>query len=355
MEYKTRQHMGQDAAAETLLIIDVGTGTQDILVYRKGEVVERSPKLVLPSPTVVKAGEISRATKERRPIFLDGHTMGGGPVARAIRVHLHSGYVVYATAEAARTFHDNLEKARAIGIRVVDSPPEEEVVRVVTTDYMEPELRETFSRFGIPYPTRLAFAVQDHGFSPEKSNRVFRFELMRESLEKGGWQLDALVSDPPRAEMTRMRSLLSQAPGSLVMDTGPAALLGMLCDPWVQRKASEGVILVNAGNGHTLCATIQGERVCGLFEHHTFSLTPEKITSYLRKLCAGTLTNEEIFDTGGHGAVVHGPLDTNTVAVTGPNRRMLLPQAYQAAPFGDMMLTGCFGVLREWKKFRGKQ
>jgi uncharacterized protein (DUF1786 family) len=341
------------ADPQTLLIIDVGTGTQDILVYRTGEPVERCPKLVLPSPTVVKAGEIRRATHAGRPVFFEGFTMGGGPVARALRVHLRSGYPVYATEEAARTYHDNLEKAREIGIEIVERSPVSDAIRVTATDYMEPELRQTFARFDIAYPQFCAFAVQDHGFSPDRSNRVFRFELLRKSLEKGNWQLDTLVSDPPRPEMTRMQSLLSQAPGSLVMDTGPAALLGMLCDPWVKEKARKGVILANAGNGHTLVATVREEAVCGLFEHHTFSLSPESLGTYLKKLRSGTLTNEEIFNTGGHGAAVREPLETDLIAVTGPNRRMLLPDAYQASPFGDMMLTGCFGVLRVWKRFRG--
>jgi uncharacterized protein (DUF1786 family) len=340
------------ADPSTLLIIDVGTGTQDILVYRKGEPVERSPKLVLPSPTVVKAGEIRKATRAGRPVFFEGFTMGGGPVARAIRVHLRSGYPVYATEEAAKTFHDNLDKARDIGIEIVNSPPDRDAVRVTATDYMGPELSEIFHRFDIPLPQNHAFAVQDHGFSPEKSNRVFRFELLRESLERGDWHLDALVSDPPRPEMTRMRSLLAQVPGSLVIDTGPAALLGMLCDPWVKEQAAKGALLVNVGNGHTLCATVRGEKICGIFEHHTFSLSPDQLGSFLKKLRSGALTNEEIFAAGGHGAAVHESLETDTVVVTGPNRRMLLPQAYQAAPFGDMMLTGCFGVLREWKRFR---
>jgi len=38
-----------------LLAIDVGRGTQDILVYEPGRAVENSMKLVLPSPTVVVA------------------------------------------------------------------------------------------------------------------------------------------------------------------------------------------------------------------------------------------------------------------------------------------------------------
>lgn len=340
------------AEPETFLIIDVGTGTQDILVYRKEEPVERSLKMVLPSPTVIKAGEIRKATEAKRPVFLDGYTMGGGPIARSIRAHLQAGYRAYATEEAAKTFHDNLEKVQSMGIEIVDSDPGGDVISVDTTDYMEAELRGVFTSFGIPYPKQKAFAIQDHGFSPDVSNRIFRFKLIRESLENGNWHVDTMVNDPPRSEMTRMRSLISQVPGSLVIDTGPAALLGMLCDPWVRSKTSDGILLVNAGNGHTLSATIHEETICGLFEHHTFTLTPEKLNLYLKKLRLGTLTDEEIFASGGHGAVVRESLETDMIAVTGPNRRMLLPRAYQAAPFGDMMLTGCFGVLREWNRFR---
>jgi len=336
----------------SLLIIDVGTGTQDILVYRKGEPLERSAKFVLPSPTVIKAGEISKATKERQAVFLDGYTMGGGPVTRAIMAHIQAGMAVYATEEAAKTFHDNLERAREIGITIVSHPPEGDVQRVMMTDYMEPELRNTFIQFGIPYPEHCAFAMQDHGFSPTRSNRVFRFEIIRDQLEGGSWHVNSLVSDPPREEMTRMSSLLARVPDALVMDTGPAALLGMLCDPFVKEAVKKGVVLANVGNGHTLVAALREEKVYGLFEHHTFSLTPAKLDGYIHRLCTGTLTNEEIFTAGGHGAVIHAPLDTDVVAVTGPNRRMFLPYAYQAAPFGDMMLTGCFGALRMWIRFR---
>ena len=40
------------------------------------------------------------------------------------------------------------------------------------------------------------------------------------------------------------------------------------------------------------------------------------------------------------------------MVVTGPNRLRLLLEAYQAAPFGDMMLSGCFGLTYLWKQFR---
>lgn len=63
-----------------LLAIDVGRGTQDILVYEPGRALENSIKLVLPSPTVVVAERIRQATRAGLPIFLDGFLMGAGRI-----------------------------------------------------------------------------------------------------------------------------------------------------------------------------------------------------------------------------------------------------------------------------------
>jgi uncharacterized protein (DUF1786 family) len=79
-----------------------------------------------------------------------------------------------------------------------------------------------------------------------------------------------------------------------------------------------------------------------------------KLESYLRALAAGTLTNERIFDDSGHGALTlesHIPSTSATpfLVVTGPRREMLRGSTlapYEATPHGDMMLAGCFGLLR---------
>ena len=334
-----------------LLAIDVGRGTQDILVYEPGRSIENSIKLVLPSPTVVTADRIRRATRAGRPIFLEGFLMGGGANTGAVRQHLAAGLPVYATPDAAGTLHDDPERVRSMGVAIETNPPEDAVV-VHTTDYMESELRAALSLFGIAYPENVAVAVQDHGYSPHRSNRIHRFELMRERLDAGEWDLTSLASDPPLADMTRMQAVRRQAPDGLVTDTGPVALIGALCDPQVRRMAMTGVTLVNAGNGHTLCFTLKGREIHGLFEHHTGALDPAKLQDYIRRLADGTLTSEEVFDDGGHGAAIRRPLKTRAVVVTGPNRLRLLPDAYQAAPFGDMMLSGCFGLAYLWKAFR---
>lgn len=334
-----------------LLAIDVGRGTQDILVYTPGQPIESSAKLVLPAPTVVAAERIRRARDAGRPVFLKGSVMGGGAISLAIRKHLSADLAVYATEQAAATLHDDPDRVRAMGVRITESAPEDAVL-IHTTDYMEQELRTAFSGFNLEYPRNIAVAVQDHGFSPTLSNRIFRFQHMQTMLDEGDWQIQSLIADPPRPEMTRMQAIRDQAPDALVTDTGPAALIGALCDPWVREKANTGITLVNAGNGHTLCCTLSGEEVYGIFEHHTGALDQAGLMHHIRRLKDGTLTGKEIFDEGGHGAAVRRPLSADAIAVTGPNRRRLLPDAYQAAPFGDMMLTGCFGLLRVWDRLR---
>jgi uncharacterized protein (DUF1786 family) len=337
----------------TLLAVDIGRGTQDVLLYEPGRPVENCVKMVLPSPTVVTGRRIREAAARGEGVFLDGFTMGGGGVVQAVSEHLRKGLPVFATETAALTIHDNLERVRAFGIQVVPrQPPDTTLVR--TTDYMEAGLRTALGAFGVEYPGYLAFAVQDHGFSPGESNRIHRFRVLGEVLDEGGWQAWALARDPPLPTMTRMAALREQAPGALVMDTGVAAILGALCDPRVREGAGEGITLVNAGNAHTFCVNLLGEEVCGIFEHHTQGMDRDHLLSLIGKLREGTLTDEEVFREGGHGARVHRPLPAKHLAITGPNRKRLLPDAYQAAPFGDMMLTGCFGLVRAWQHLRGR-
>ena len=73
-----------------------------------------------------------------------------------------------------------------------------------------------------------------------------------------------------------------------------------------------------------------------------------------RRLADGSLTNAEVFSSKGHGAY-HSARDLvsdtvpGMVAVTGPQRHRLRGSPldpYFAAPFGDMMISGCFGLLR---------
>ncbi len=93
----------------------------------------------------------------------------------------------------------------------------------------------------------------------------------------------------------------------------------------------------------------------GVFEHHTGLLTRQRLEALLMAFAEGTLTHATVFDDHGHGALT---LDPNPLLLnagegppllTGPRRSLLQGSPLQpryAAPFGDMMITGCFGVLQ---------
>src|SRR5918911_3151232 len=106
-------------ARSRILTIDVGTGTQDILVFESRTVVENSVQMIMPSPTVLVAERVKRATADRAGLLLTGVTMGGGPAHWAVEAHLKAGLPVYATPDAARTFDDDLDRVAAMGVGIV--------------------------------------------------------------------------------------------------------------------------------------------------------------------------------------------------------------------------------------------
>ena len=80
-----------------ILAIDMGTGTQDILLFDSNKPVENSVKMVLPSATEVAARRIRRAQAEGRPLLLVGTVAGGGPCAWAVEDFLKAGGQAFAT------------------------------------------------------------------------------------------------------------------------------------------------------------------------------------------------------------------------------------------------------------------
>ena len=49
-----------------ILAIDVGSGTQDVLVWYPGLPMENCPKMILPSATTTLAGLIHKATEKKK-------------------------------------------------------------------------------------------------------------------------------------------------------------------------------------------------------------------------------------------------------------------------------------------------
>src|SRR4029079_17660265 len=99
-----------------ILTVDVGTGTQDVLLFDSERELENCFKLVMPSPTVVVADRIRAITAERKRLVLQGVTMGGGPCHWATMDHVRAGLETFATPEAARTFDDDLDAVGKMGI-----------------------------------------------------------------------------------------------------------------------------------------------------------------------------------------------------------------------------------------------
>ena len=64
-----------------ILAIDIGTGTQDILLFDTATEVENCLQMVMPSPTVLVARQIRDAAARGQDVLLTGTLMGGGPAA----------------------------------------------------------------------------------------------------------------------------------------------------------------------------------------------------------------------------------------------------------------------------------
>jgi uncharacterized protein (DUF1786 family) len=335
-----------------ILALDVGSYTQDLFLWQEGAVIENCVQMVLPSPTSIFARRIKEATIKGRPVHLHGHLMGGGPMCWALKDHLKAGYRVTATPEAALTIRDDLERVRRMGVEIIDYTPDDAEL-IQTGDIQREQIEGILSRLGFDPPEVWCVAVQDHGFQPKGSNRVFRFSQWKAFMDRGGHLSQAIYGEPP-ASMTRMQAVLQQVPRGYVMDTGMAAIHGALCDPNVnQRAREEGLVVINIGNQHTLAALVAGERVWGIWEHHTGALDSESLQKWMDRFIEGSVSHEEVLESGGHGCCYHPDgipqAGFGTVVVTGPRRQIITNGKWiLAAPFGNMMLAGCFGLIRAY-------
>ena len=102
-----------------ILTVDIGTGTQDILLFDSRQGIENNYKLVLPSPTMIVHNKLRQATLQKRAVVLTGSLMGGGPSAWAAEAHIRAGLPVFATPDAARSFNDDLDVVQEMGIRLI--------------------------------------------------------------------------------------------------------------------------------------------------------------------------------------------------------------------------------------------
>lgn len=338
-----------------VLALDIGGGTQDLLVRFEGEPPENDLQCILPSPTVMVARRIRAAQKKKQAVFLKGRLMGGGPSTQAVLDHIRAGLKVYATPEAALTLRDDLQEVVRLGVGLTQSPPMGATI-VRLGDISETALKGLFRAFDLPFPEIRLVAVQDHGFAPGASNRRFRFQQWEDFLHSGR-PLENLLYQKIPDHLTRMKAVQKVWPHARVMDTGAAAILGALEDERVKARKDRRLLIVNIGNEHILAAWLTDGRLAGIFEHHTSLMTPEKLTALLRNFVAGRLTSEQVLADQGHGCLNLAPWRGRfpLPVVTGPRRGLLAGSgAFLAAPFGNMMLSGCYGLIRAFRFSKGR-
>ena len=340
-----------------ILAIDIGAGTQDILLFDSQKKIENCISLVLPTPSKFFAEKLKTIESH---VYIRGDTIGGGSLGRAILHHIQKGYRVVMEESAAFSIRNDLDEVRSMGIGVGEKPEPDH--------FQELEIREVnlhlfekfLSNFGEDLQVDvIAIAVQDHGVSPKGvSDRAFRFENMERMLRKDN-RPDAFhfSEDSIPDYYFRMRSAVAAVKRTssvpvLVMDTCFSAILGCL------DEVTGPSLIVNVGNGHTIAALLLERKIEALYEHHTHELTPKKLESDLRLLIQGELSGKKVFEENGHGAITLKPFHKEvSVVVTGPNRDLIKETSLKfiyAAPGGNTMMTGPMGLVRATQYRFGK-
>ncbi len=247
-----------------------------------------------------------------------------------------------------------------MGIRIVseDEARHLDADRIELRDLDLDAVRVALSAFEVPVEfDGIAIGCLDHGAAPPGvSDRLFRFDHLRRVVERRN-DLLAFATAPGDLPpyLTRARAMAASADGEApvaFMDTGPAAALGALHDERV--AASAETVVLNLGNMHLLGFHLRGRRIASLYEHHTGEVTSGQIVRFTGRMAEGTLQHAEVFDSKGHGALAADrslvrPELPAMVAATGPQREKIRStglQPYFAAPYGDMMISGCFGLVR---------
>lgn len=331
-----------------VLALDIGSGTTDALLALPGQRPENWPKYVLPSPARRIGARIREHTHAGRSVWLYGATMGGG-FADAVREQHSAGLTPAASAPAAASLHDDPAQIAAMGVRVTENCPAGHAA-IHLTDYEDGFWKALLDLCGLPMPALVLAAAQDHGCHADVGNREGRFRLWEHLLlTSHGNPAQWLFTAPPTA-YTRLNTLHGRT-GGPVADTAAAAVLGALAVPEIARRSHrQGITVVNVGNSHTVAFLVYQERIFGVYEHHTALLSTESLLADLKDFRLGWLPDEVVRQRGGHGCIFLPPLPPEAEGfmptfTLGPQRDILHGHAQFAAPYGDMMVAGCHGLL----------
>ena len=255
-----------------ILAIDVGTGTQDIMIYDDEKELENSIKLVLPSPHLYISQKIREIDND---IYFDGEIMGGGKLKKTLTEHMDKGYKVVMEELPAKTIRDKISQVEAIGIEIV-SPEKDykDYTKITLADINITKLSEFLLGYDLEFDfDEIAIAVQDHGYNENMGDRDFRFEKFREKLISPIKPEEFSFKGNTPQYYTRMKAAERQLKKEgidlkpLLMDTKFASIAGMCHDDIASQLKS--FIAIDIGNGHTTAASIEEGKIQGIFEHHT--------------------------------------------------------------------------------------
>ena len=336
-----------------ILAIDVGTGTQDIMIYDTQKELENSMKLVLPSPHLLISQKI-RETENN--IYLKGEIMGCGKIKNSIQEHIKKGFEVIMEKNCAKTIRDDINQVKSYGIKIADENKEyPNYTKIELRDINITKLSEFLLEYDLDFDfDEIAIAVQDHGYNENMGDRDFRFEKIREKISKPISPLEFGFKEDIPEYFTRMHAVKRTIEkegiecNTLIMDTKFASIAGMCYDE--VSKNLNSYVAIDIGNGHTTAASIEKGKIQGVFEHHTSNLTEKSLEKYIKRLASGEITNEEIYSDHGHGAHVLNPISKlEKVIVSGPKRELIEKTNldwHHAAPGGDVMMTGTVGLIK---------
>jgi len=225
-----------------ILALDIGAGTEDVLLYDSEKNIENCIKMVLPSPSQIFAAKVRQATHLCHDLFIAGDTIGGGLLSSALRTHVAMGCRVVMTEKAAYTVRNNLDEVREDGIEITNTyNPEAFTGKTLILQEVNLMKLQTFlTGFSedLSDVDVVSIAVQDHGLPPQGvSNRHFRIQKMRDLLKSNHMpERLAFWKEELPSSFLRMNSAVEasqrQLPKAkvLIMDTAPAAILGCLTD-----------------------------------------------------------------------------------------------------------------------------
>ncbi|MHA2273694.1 MAG: DUF1786 family protein [Candidatus Hodarchaeales archaeon] len=358
-----------------LLAIDIGAGTEDLLLVDTERSLENAIQRVIPSASARFEKLVIRANKD---VFCYGGIIGGHPFVHGLEKIKKAGCQAVFTETAALSLRYDLNAVKSWGFSVIeDQSPQvaelrsdPEVLSIELADVDFPRLHQFLAECQVS-PSEIAVVLlcaQDHGLhAPGEKAREVRFKAYRQYLEKDGKLTSMLYGENEVPEVfPRLASNLEliqehfpTTKGHFVMDSSPAILLGACLE---HRNAGQSKTIINLGNGHTVVATLdETAEVQALCEHHTGQLRKGRLDEFLRAFFAEELTAEQMLREGGHGVIYRKGFSAgmpDELLVVGPRRGLMTSSRFPfrfISPLGlSMMMAGPLGMITAYEERTGE-